>query len=588
MKSFELQDSLFLSLQGFAHCNNSITLVAQDKFLFRDTTNEPLALISGGGSGHEPAHAGFIGQGMLSGVVCGDIFASPSTLQILNGIKLVNDGAQEQKGVLLIVKNYTGDVLHFGLAAERARNIGIPCEVVIVGDDVAVGRTKGGMVGRRALAGTVLVHKITGAFAQLYGREYGLNGTAKAARIVNDNLLTIGTSLDHCKVPGRPFESHLTAEQMELGMGIHNEPGVQVLEPLPSVEDLITKHMLPKLLDTDDKDRSFVPFESNDEWVLLVNNLGGVSNFMMTAIAQYTLNSLGSNYKIKPVKTICGTLMTAFNGNGFSITLLNATRCTTQLQKEFSEINNVLDLINSSTDAPGWTNVSAQDAPSVNKDLLTTETKVEPVGQYDQETISQFIKNLHARIEKAEPHITQLDTKVGDGDCGYTLLQGATALKDQLPELLKHQSVSEMLQDVSHIVEQSMGGTSGGLYSILVSGFTQGLIDTMSQDSKAEISKDVVAECLTIALDTLYKYTKARIGSSTLVDALEPFIRTFQKTKDVKLATDAAEKGAESTGSVSASFGRASYVGDSSDVQDPGAVGFVEIVKAWLDCAKHS
>lgn len=541
-------------------------------------------MISGGGSGHEPAHAGFIGQGMLSGVVCGDIFASPSTLQILNGIKLVQNEAKGKKGVVLIVKNYTGDVLHFGLAAERARNMGIPCEVVIVGDDVAVGRNKGGMVGRRALAGTVLVHKVTGAFNQLYSDKFGLDGVAKAARIVNDNLVTIGTSLDHCKVPGRPFESDLQSNQMELGMGIHNEPGVQILEPLPSVETLITQHMLPKLLDTNDSDRSFLPYEAHDEWVLLLNNLGGVSNFMMTAIAQYTLDSLSSNYGIKPVKTICGTLMTAFNGNGFSITLLNLTRCDKQMVADFNIELNALDLINHPTDAPGWVNVSTMKAPQINTDLLTSENEVTPVGKYNTEQITAFITNLHTRMVQAEPHITELDTKVGDGDCGYTLLQGVTALKDQLSELLKHKTMSRMLQDVSHIVEQSMGGTSGGLYSILISGFTQGLIETMSQEdgrATAEIDRNVVSECLGIALNTLYKYTKARRGSSTLVDALEPFIKTFQETKDMQSAIEAAEKGAESTGSVTASFGRASYVGDSHDVADPGAVGFVEIVKAW-------
>ena len=136
IKSFEVADPLNSSLEGFALCNPSIKLVHSEKFLFRKTSSDKIALISGGGSGHEPAHAGFIGEGMLSGAVCGDVFASPSTKQILNGIQLVSENA---KGVLLIVKNYTGDVLHFGLSAERARALGIDCHVVVVGDDVAVG-----------------------------------------------------------------------------------------------------------------------------------------------------------------------------------------------------------------------------------------------------------------------------------------------------------------------------------------------------------------------------------------------------------------------------------------------------------------
>ena len=158
VKSFEVSEPLSSSLKGFALANPQLTLVDQENVVFRKTDNNKIALISGGGCGHEPTHAGFVGKGMLGAAVCGDIFASPSTKQILNGIKLLS---KQSSGVLLVVKNYTGDVLHFGLAAERARALGISCRVAVVGDDVAVGREKGGMVGRRALAGTVLAVSYT-------------------------------------------------------------------------------------------------------------------------------------------------------------------------------------------------------------------------------------------------------------------------------------------------------------------------------------------------------------------------------------------------------------------------------------------
>lgn len=575
IKSFEVSDALESSLKGFALANPSMTLVPEEKVLFRKTDKKKIALISGGGCGHEPTHAGFVGKGMLSAAVCGDIFASPSTKQILNGIRLVNENAS---GVLLIVKNYTGDVLHFGLSAERARSLGIDCRVAVVGDDVAVGREKGGMVGRRALAGTVLVHKIVGAFAEHHSDKHGLEGCEKVAKIVNDNLVTIGSSLDHCKVPGRKFESELNGNQMELGMGIHNEPGVKVLEPIPSTEELISKHMLPKLLDPSDKDRHFVDFDKDDKVVLLVNNLGGVSNLTISSIVSKTTDFLKKEYDITPVQTIAGTLMTSFNMDGFSITLLNATKASKQLKEEFSDVDCVFKLLNAPTDAPGWpVSPDAQEAPDFNEDLLKSEVKVKDAGSYDFE---QFSKRMQAGAEqliKSEPHITSLDNKVGDGDCGYTLVAGAKGITENLDKLSK-KSLSEATAQISDFIESSMGGTSGGLYSILISGFSQGLIKACNKPDEP-VTPEIAAKAFDYALETLYKYTKARPGSSTMVDALEPFVKEFSSSKDFNKAVKAAEDGAKSTATFEAKFGRASYVGDSSQVEDPGAVGLVEFLR---------
>ncbi|CCE61840.1 hypothetical protein TPHA_0B01670 [Tetrapisispora phaffii CBS 4417] len=573
VKSFEVADPIDSSLEGFALVNPSITLIPAEKILFRKTEKSQIALISGGGSGHEPTHAGFIGDGMLSAAVCGDIFASPSTKQILNAIRLVSENS---KGVLLIVKNYTGDVLHFGLAAERARAQGIDCHVFVVGDDVAVGRAKGGMVGRRALAGTVLVHKIAGAFAKGYSEKYGLQGTIDAATIINDNLVTIGSSLEHCKVPGRKYETSLKGSQLELGMGIHNEPGVQILEPIPSTEELISKYMLPALLDSSDSDRYFVNFDEGDDVVLLVNNLGGVSNFIISSIVSIVNKALKSEYNIVPVQSISGTLMTAFNGNGFSITLLNATKATKALNSKFPEIKSVLDLLNYNTTAPGWAVVSHNSKPAVNEDILKVDVKVKNAGTYDFETFSNWMKAAAKAIKEAEPHITSLDTQVGDGDCGYTLVAGTEGITDDLDKISK-KSLSEATAQISDIIESSMGGTSGGLYSILLSAFSNGIIQTCGENTP--VTAKEVAKSLDFALSTLYKYTKARVGSSTMIDALEPFIEEFKKSQDFKKAVAAAAKGAESTGNVEAKFGRASYVGDSSSVEDPGAVGLVAFLK---------
>lgn len=573
-KSFEVSDPLSSSLKGFALANPSITLVEDEKILFRTTDKLKVALISGGGSGHEPAHAGFIGKGMLSAAVCGDVFASPSTKQILNAIQLVSKNASS---VLLLVKNYTGDVLHFGLAAERARGLGIDCHVSVIGDDTAVGRKKGGMVGRRALAGTVLVHKIVGAFAELYSNKYGLNGTITMANIINDNLVTIGSSLDHCKVPGRKFESDLKASQIELGMGIHNEPGVQVLEPIPSTENLIFKYMLPHLLDPTDNDRYFVDFQKNDEVVLLINNLGGVSNFIISSIVSKVTDFLESTYNITPVKSISGTLMTAFNGNGFSITLLNVTKANRIIKQEFCEINSVLDLLNADTDAPGWPRSSTEVKPEVDANILRNAVKVKDAGSYDFDRFCRWMEGGAEEIIKNEPRITLLDTKVGDGDCGYTLVSGVNAITSNLNKLSRI-SLSEATAQLSDIVESSMGGTSGGLYSILISAFSHSLIE-ICENENTPVSSDIVSKSFENSLQTLYKYTNARPGASTLIDALEPFVKEFASSRDFKRAVAAATNGARKTGTLDAKFGRASYVGESSSIEDPGAVGLVFFLK---------
>lgn len=575
MKSFEVQEPLQKSIEGFAQSNPFLAVVPEDRVFYRAGDKSQVALISGGGAGHEPAHAGFIGKGMLTGAVVGDIFASPSTRQILHGIKLI---AKDSNGILLILMNYTGDVLHFGLSAERARALGIDCRVIAVGDDVAVGREKGGKVGRRGLAGTILVEKLTGAFVTRFAGQHNLADAYKVADISRNALVTIGSSIDHCKVPGRKFESELGENSMELGMGIHNEPGAHVLTPIPATEDLIENQMLPKLLDPSDKDRYFVPFEKDDEVVLLVNNLGGVSNLIMSSIAAITTDLLKKKYGIVPKQTITGCLMTSFNMDGFSITLMNVSKISKEMKAAFPDKEiDVMQLLRDPTDAPGWPISSYELPPTVDHELLKDEEIPHGVGHYDFDSFAKWMKGAAANVEKEEPRITQLDTLVGDGDCGYTLLAGCKGITDNLDKISKTH-LSSAMDKISEYVEASMGGTSGGLYSILISGFVHGLQATC-KDSSEKVTPEVLAESFQIALDTLYHYTNARPGASTMIDALVPFIDEFAKTHDFKKAVEAADKGAQSTADIVAEFGRASYVENSQGIPDPGAVGLVAFLK---------
>ncbi|MBT6298363.1 MAG: dihydroxyacetone kinase subunit DhaK, partial [Rhodobacteraceae bacterium] len=181
-----------------------------------DWDKSKVALVTGGGSGHEPAHAGFIGKGMLTAAVCGDVFASPSADAVLAGILAVTG----HSGCLLIVKNYTGDRLNFGLAAERARAFGHKVSMVIVDDDIALPD----LPQARGLAGTLFVHKIAGAMAE---NGADLDACTLTAERVIDASRSIGMSLDTCTVPESPKENRIPHGMAELGLGIHGEAGIE-------------------------------------------------------------------------------------------------------------------------------------------------------------------------------------------------------------------------------------------------------------------------------------------------------------------------------------------------------------------------
>ncbi|XBW38826.1 hypothetical protein QEN19_004418 [Hanseniaspora menglaensis] len=596
VKSLEVDESVILSLRGFVASHENIKLIKADRIIYRvlNPKKQYIAVISGGGSGHEPLHAGFVGNNLLTAAVCGDVFASPSTKQILNAVKLANKDPY-CKAVLLVVKNYTGDVLHFGLASERARSLGIDCETVVIGEDVSVNSK---FVGRRALAGTALAHKIIAAFASTKGDEYSLDDAVAVGEIVNKNMITIGAALDHCKVPGRKFESSLKESQMELGLGIHNEPGVETLEPIPSVEELIEEKMLTRLFKQSGTDKSFVDINSTEEVLLLVNNLGGLSNFAISSIVYTTLNLLKKNYNVKPKVVLAGTYVTAFNSPGFSLTLLNISKCDERLKNKYG-IDSITELLALETDAPAWSSAfkvfkfesEYEDILFSNDDAdlegieVNDVAQLKKVGKIDYSRFTKILTSACETLKKAEPHITHLDSQVGDGDCGYTLVNGCDAILKNLSKWESQQLYfSELLHQLSEVIENSMGGTQGGLYSIFISGCLSGVLQKFAEDQDRELDSEYLAESLSYGLETLFKYTKARAGDSTMIDSLEPFIKTFAETKgNFSEAFEAAQNGMNNTKESKAKFGRASYVGDSSEsVADPGSVGVVEFLKGAL------
>ena len=263
-----------------------------------------VALVSGGGSGHEPAHAGYVGEGMLDCAVAGTVFTSPTPDQVLEGIKAV----ATDKGVLCVVKNYTGDVMNFEMAIEMAADEGIKADYVVVNDDVAV-KDSLYTTGRRGVAGTIFVHKIAGAKA---AAGASLEDVKDVAEKVIANVRSMGMAIEPCTVPaaGKPgFE--LSDTEMEIGIGIHGEPGTH--RETMGTADSIAKTLLDNIL----ADLDYV----GRDVVVLVNGMGGTPLMEL-----YIVNNFVQDYlKEKGVRvydTMVGNYMTSIEMAGFSLTLL--------------------------------------------------------------------------------------------------------------------------------------------------------------------------------------------------------------------------------------------------------------------------
>ena len=264
-----------------------------------------VALISGGGSGHEPAHGGFVGKGMLDAAVAGAVFTSPTPDQVYEGIKAIDGGA----GVLMVIKNYTGDVMNFEMAGDMARDMdGIEVKQVVVNDDVAV-QDSLYTVGRRGVAGTIFVHKIAGALAETGA---SLDEVQAVAQKVIDNVRTMGMAIKPCIVPaaGTPgFE--IADDEMEIGIGIHGEPGVKKVKMEEA--DAIVDQLLDKIL----ADIDF----AGSEVAVMINGCGATPLMELFVVNNRVADVLAQK-GIKVYKTLVGEFMTSLEMEGFSITLL--------------------------------------------------------------------------------------------------------------------------------------------------------------------------------------------------------------------------------------------------------------------------
>jgi dihydroxyacetone kinase len=519
---------------------------------------QQVAVIAGGGSGHEPAHAGYVGVGMLSAAVLGEVFTSPSSDSVFAAIKAV----ATKSGALLVVKNYTGDRLNFGLAAEMARSEGIPVEMVIVDDDVALKSTDQA-TGARGLAGTVFIHKLVGAAAAEGKSLAELMATGKAAV---ESLATMGISFSAGTSPavGKPsFE--LGENEMELGLGIHGEPGVKRMEVQPA--DELTEALLTEIL-------KHGKFGDEKRVAVMVNNLGAVTEMELAIVARHAMLFLESTgFTLE--RTYAGTFLSSLDMAGISISVLGVN-------------DEWLRWLDAATTAPAWPNVLSQPPGKPESQIVANvsanETSSPTKGAQSEagRKTKQAIEAACKALIDAQGELTEMDRLTGDGDLGTNMERAAKAVLnavnsyplDNLPATLKA---------LGHTLRRELGGSSGPLYGALF------LRCGSALECSGATGLAQWAEVLDQGCRAITELGGAKPGDRTMLDALDPFVKALKKSQDgttlreaVLSAVDAAEHGMEATAQMKPRLGRSSYLGDRVlGYPDPGA----KAISIWLRCA---
>jgi dihydroxyacetone kinase len=548
-------------LDGLAALNPGLSLLQGSTIIVRADAEAAaargeVALISGGGSGHEPAHGGYVGPGMLSAAVAGEVFTSPSTDAVLDAIRAVAGPA----GVLLIVKNYTGDRFNFGLAAEIARAEGIAVEMAIVADDVALS-AHGEHAGRRGLAGTVFVHKIVGA-AAAEGRP--LSEVAQVARDTAASLGTMGVALTPCTVPaaGKPgFE--LADDEIEWGLGIHGEAGVQrgALEPA----ERIVARLLAKIVDD-------LALKADDRVALLVNNLGGTPSSELGIVAGSAVRYL-REYRINVERAWSGTFLSALDMAGISLTLLRVD-------------DQRLAWLDATAQTTAWPTLSGRVAQASVKPAPAPPVAASGARLSRESSLRRVIEAVCACLLEAEPVLTEMDQRVGDGDLGISLSRAARSIRHEIDTYPAESAPDAVLRTMSATIRRVVGGTSGPLYAVMLLRAA-----AMLEQSGGVAGKDWSA-AFTAAVDGVMELGGAHPGDRTMVDALHPAAVALQTAlaksgtdEALKAAVDAATSGAAQTASMTPKLGRSSYVGDRAlGFADPGA----HAVGLWLAAIRSS
>jgi dihydroxyacetone kinase len=562
---------------GISEVNTALVFNNHYKYLRKkEIDKNKVSLLSGGGSGHEPAHAGYVGKGMLDVVVCGDVFASPSQIQVYEAIK----ASAGDRGTLLIIKNYSGDIMNFQNAAFLAGMDGLKVDYIKVCDDIAVEDSLY-TVGRRGVAGTVLVHKIAGAAAERGGDMAEVKRLAQKAA---DHVRSLGFALSPCTVPakGSPTFS-LAGDEMEYGIGIHGEPGIR-REKMAGAADL-AKRMIPAIL-------ADLKLSAGGEAALLVNGFGATPLMELYLFAHAAFAEL-REAGIKTYRIFAGNYMTSLEMAGASLSLL----------KLDDELKTLLDAF---SDAPAFMVTGPVPRPEFSPALppeigVPASFKVETgpanaaiaAGAFSLGNMIYLIDKMSEVIIENEAPFCDMDAHGGDGDFGMSVAKGFRRLKGEWKTIVRAKTISEFLDACSKVIMEHCGGASGPIWGFAFKYAARAAVDkeTLGLADFAELMQAAVRGVQETGERSFGR--GAVVGDKTLADALIPCAeawaaaaregKTFPEA--FSAGAQAAVAGAERTRNIVARLGRAENAGERSlGYPDAGAyalgVIFSELAKA--------
>lgn len=564
---------------GIALAHPELEFVREYKVMKKRNINKnKVSLISGGGSGHEPAHAGFIGKGMLDAAVCGDVFASPSQIQVYQAIR----ATASDKGILLIIKNYSGDIMNFKNAAYLASEDGIKVDYVKVDDDIAVEDSLY-TVGRRGVAGTVLVHKIAGAAAEL-GLE--LPEVKLIAEKAIANVRSLGFGFSSCTVPAKGTPTFEIAEdEMEFGVGIHGEPGIK-REKIATADEL-AERIVNSIL----KDMHI----ENEEVALLINGFGATP-LQELYLFNNSVTAQLAKKNVKICRTFVGNYMTSIDMEGASVSIMKLDEQLKELLSEESDTPafKVSGPVDSVEYVPLETCMDDEEKVSFEVETCESFAKIND-EKINLNNMIYLVDKMSAVIIENEVPFCELDSHAGDGDFGMSVAKGFKQLKRSWKNILGKEdlNIGEFLNESSLVIMEYCGGASGPIWgsAFRAAGKNVG--------AKTELTVSDFADMLQAAVSGIQKTGErsfgrgAVVGDKTLIDALVPCADSLTNAgkeninfkEALEKGAKAAVDGAKRTEDIVARMGRAGTVGDRSlGYPDAGAHGlgviFTEVSKA--------
>lgn len=557
------------SLVGYLHAYNKIykKLGEYNAFIFKGHRKEKVALVIGGGSGHDPLFSGFVGAGLADAVACGNICASPNP----ELIKITAEAVDQGKGVLFIYGNYAGDNLNFDMAEEMCQKEGMKTAHVREWDDIASAPAER-ITDRRGIAGDVYTIKIAGAACDA---GLGFGEVLRIAEKARDNTNSIGVATSPGTLPGNEKPTfEINDDEMEYGMGLHGEPGIERTK-MVSCEKMVER-MYSEL-------KKEMKLSNEEEIAVLVNGLGSTPLISLNLV-YYNLYKLLKKDNVSVYDAEIKNWCTCMEMGGFSITFL---RLDDELKKYYdapcyspvyAKGSIDMQISNDMDDAEEEFDENDVETAEI---IRSREGVLEELGAEDTRNMLIYVAD---RIIQSKPYLTEVDSAIGDGDHGIGMAGGMQKAKKKLLKMEGEQNVYKLFEEAGTAMLMSMGGASGVIFGSMY------LAGAKDKEAKTILTGADLAMMEEKSLDAVQKRGGAKVGDKTMVDALSPAVDALKENLDkpliemLKSAEEAAKKGMENTKKYKAKFGRAkSLLERAIGYQDAGATSVYLIFRSMRE-----